>query len=227
MANRRAKKVLLKGSFRRVIIIALVVVAAIFVLNFLGVLDRAGSRAGQFPPNEDMMQVLMTQLSQGPAIAVLDEDTSLTFVYYSDTAALQELTGGKELKPIEDNLFKKGSPNLLYDELIVGRVIKLGSDWSVGSTAVIDEAEKNAYLNSVKGKTAEEKIVAKAAGAQIAFHSMTIGEIRRAGGAYFLLTRERYTLAKDGALSEKEAIFVYELSKSSDGMYVTDFAELQ
>jgi hypothetical protein len=225
MENRKPKK-LLKGNFRRIIIIALVVVAAIFLLNLLGVLDRAGSSGGEYPPNVDMMQVLMTQFSQNKAIADLDEDTSLTFGYYSDAAALQTLTGGRELKPIENNLFKKGSPNLLYDELIVGRVVKLGSDWAAGSTAVIDDPEKVAYLDSVRGKDAEEKIAAKADGAQIAFHSMVIGEIRQTGGDYFLLTKEHYTLAKDGALNEREAVFVYELSKSSGGMYVTDFVEL-
>jgi hypothetical protein len=175
------------------------------------------------PPSEDLAQVIISQYDKNRLIANLEYDPQLTFERMGDI----DMTEGKELSPIEDNLLKKGKDgeNILFDESIIGRLIQFNSDWAEQQN---EEGEKVAE-SIVKGSDVTEKIEEKGCASRVAFHQLDIGAIGRDGKDYYVLTREKYTLADPDTakLTPFEGVYIYKLVSQDDTLLIQDFELLK
>jgi hypothetical protein len=181
----------------------------------------AGCSSGDpVPPNSNFGVLVSGQFSNNDHIAEIDYDPTLTVEQYGAFTIADAST----LNPIEDNLYKKDKDgNLLYDELIVGRVIKFNSDW----VALCNDADESVFESVEAGSDAEGKIAALADGAKVAYHHLTIGQIMQGGkNEFVLLVKENYTLAADGALTPIDSVYVYTLSTKGKSMLITDFEKI-
>jgi hypothetical protein len=206
-----------KKTKRILINVTLVVVtAAIIVAAILLVLDRDKP----IVPAENPSQVLDSMFGLSDSIAEIDYDPALTFENYGDIA----MAGGKELKPLENDLFRKGKDgeNILFDESIVSRVIVFNSNWVDAQNGDSEDV----LASVVKNSEAVDKLKEKGGTAQIAFHRMDIGAIAQDGKNYYILTRENYTMVANGESKPFEGVYAYKLVPKKDQLLIQDFATL-
>jgi hypothetical protein len=148
------------------------------------------------------------------------EDT----LHLSDHASAITIANKAPFEPITNNFMAEGATtndddDLLYDERAIARVIQFNSNWVDFSN---NNARQEVFAN-VNGEQPTNKATAKSDNSQVAFHNLNIGEVLTADNAYFVITHETYTLAKDGVLTPVEGIFVYRLERQGDELLITDF----
>jgi hypothetical protein len=201
-------------------LIAAVVVFDVGIMSFWFL--SSGGNGPKVPPNPDPVALIQSQMSNNRAIAEIGSDSALTFANYPNLT----MVNSSSLKPIENNLLRSGAgPNgsdVLYDEQIVGRALRLNSDW-------VDHLNRgdNAVFASVQeGSSAQTKLTELGAGSLVAYHRLAIGEIRHAGKNYYIITRASYTLTKDGQLDIHDELFVYKLVAQGNTMIVVDFEQV-
>jgi hypothetical protein len=218
--NKQAER---KSHFsRKQIIIGLIVIVLIFDVVILTVGLVGGNTGPKVRPNSDPIALIQGQMSNNRAIAEIGHDSALTFANYPDLT----IVNAASLKPIENNLLKSGGgpdgSDSLYDEQIVGRVLKFNSDWvdylNKSSQAVFESVQENS--------PAQTKATELGAGSLVAFHRLAIGEIRHAGKNYYLIARASYTLTKDGKLDIHDDVFVYKLVAQGNTMLIADFEQI-
>jgi hypothetical protein len=207
---------------RKQIIIALFVVIFVFDAIVMS-LWYFGNRSGPaVPPNPEPYSLIQSQMSNNRSIAEVGYDSALTFANYSNLAIVNTAS----LKPIENNLLKSGGApgggDSLYDEQIVGRVLKLNSDW----VNYLNRGDQTVLASVQEGSAAQAKLTELGAGSLVAYHRLAIGEIRRSGKNYYLITQASYTLTKDGQLDIHDELFVYKLVARGATMLVVDFEQI-
>ncbi|MDR1028379.1 MAG: hypothetical protein LBL63_03055 [Clostridiales Family XIII bacterium] len=202
-----------------ILAITICALAAIVIVAVVVLLYDPGEAVA--PPG-DIDRVILSQYDKNTAIATLAYDPDLTF----DNQGGLTIADAEKLKPIENDLFRNGKDgaDILYTENIIGRVIQFGSDWvsarNDGDDKVFSSVAPN--MNS----DVEKKLKEKGGTAQIAFHRMDIGEIAHDGDDYYILTKETYTMAEDGALTPFEGVYAYRLTPKKDGLLIRDFEAL-
>jgi hypothetical protein len=194
----------------------------IFDVVILTIGALGGNTGTKVPPNPDPIALIQGQVSNNRNIAKIGHDRELTFANYPDLAIVNTAS----LKPIENNLLRSGGgpdgKDSLYDEQIVGRVLKFNSDWvdylNKSSQAIFESVQENS--------PAQTKVAELGAGSLVAYHQFAIGEIRHAGKNYYLITQASYTLTKDGKLDIHDDVFVYKLVAQGNTMLIVDFEQL-
>jgi hypothetical protein len=236
----KAPKVVLNRKFITIAIAIVLVIAVVCILIFTGNEEKV------IPPNANYGVLVMGQLDKNEYIADITYDPALTI----ENNAAAALASAGELKPIENNFFKRDKDNdvdLLYDELIVGRVIQFNSDWVAYCNTAADQYADEAAIKaattaaeaSIKdGSSAVAKLPELAPpGAEgtelagqktkVAYHRLTIGQIMQGEkGDFVILVREYYTLMTGGTQSQVDNVYLYTLSAKGKSMLITDFIKL-
>jgi hypothetical protein len=224
-SNRNGRKVRRRRSrgvgrnfYAKILPIALVAAVAIggaliFFLLFSSSKDVA--------PNSDLEAVIMSQSANNETIGDIGWDAGVKFADHKT-----EMVKNASLQPIENNFAGEGESkadddDLLYDELAIGRVMKYNSDWVKYSLEGDDSV-----FDSVSGKAVKEKVIARNDGAQVAFHSLKVGEVKMDGNSCYVIVNERYTLAKDGGITPVENVVIYELKEKGNTLYIKDFEKV-
>jgi hypothetical protein len=209
---------------RKQILIALIAFVVIFDAAVMSIWFLGGRGGPSVPPHDDFSTLIQGQMPNNRHINEIGYDSALTFANYPDLT----IVNTSSLKPIENDLFKSGAgpdgTDLLYDELIVGRALKLNSDWVdyLNST----QSNQSVFTSVKENSTAQTKITELGAGSMVAYHRFAIGEIRHVGKNYYLITRANYTLTQAGQLDIHDDIFVYKLTAQGSTMVVTDFEQI-
>jgi hypothetical protein len=208
---------------RKQLIIGLIAAVLVFDVGLVSFWFLSGGGGGpSVPPNPDSYALIEGQMSNNKRIAEIGYDSTLTFANYPNLT----IANASSLKPIENNLLKSGGApsgaDALYDEQIVGRVLKLNSDW-VDHLNLSDSA---VYTSVQEGSSAQAKLTELGAGSLVAYHRLAIGEIRHTGKNYYIITRASYTLSKDGQLDIHDELFVYKLIAQGNTMVVVDFEQI-
>jgi hypothetical protein len=201
------------------LLIALVVIFDVVILT-IGYLSNKNSV--KTPANTDPIALIQSQMSNNKTIAEIGHDSALIFANYPDLT----IANAASLKPIENNLLKSGGgpdgKDSLYDEQIVGRVLKFNSDW----VDYLNKSSQTVFESVQENSPAQTKIAELGAGSLVAYHRLAIGEIRHTGKNYYLITRASYTLTKDGQLDIHDDIFVYKLVAQGTTMLIVDFEQI-
>jgi hypothetical protein len=218
-AKRRARH---RGRFgRKQIIIVLIAVVLFFDVGIMTFWFSKGGGAS-VPPNPDPYALIQGQMSNNRTIAVIGYDHALTFASYPDLT----IVNTSSLKPISNNLLKRGAAadgsDVLYDEQIVGRVLKFNSDW----VDYLNDGNRTALGSIQESSPAATKLAELGTDSQIAYHRLVIGEIRHIGKNYYIITRASYTLTGGGQLDIHDDIFVYKLVASQNTMLIVDFEQI-
>jgi hypothetical protein len=208
---------------RQQVVIALIAVVVIFDMAIATFLYFGGGRGGpSVPPNPDPYALIQSQMSNNRTIAEVGQDSTLTFANYTNLSIVNTAS----LKPIENNLLRsEAGPNgadVLYDEQIVGRVLKLNSDW----VDHLNRGDQSVFSSVQADSGAYSKIDELGKGSLVAYHRLAIGEIRHTGKNYYIITRASYTLTKDGQLDIHDELFVYKLVVEGNSLLVADFEQL-
>jgi hypothetical protein len=215
---------------RKQVILGLIAVFLIFDVGLFSWLFISGKlNLRGVLPNADTAELVRGQLSNNQWIARIGyDDTTLTFANITELTpnhADLTLVNTSSLKPIENDLFKGGAgpdgADLLYDEVIVGRVIKLNSDW----VDYLNEGKDGVFSSLQPGSPAQTKLIDLGAGSRIAFHQLAIGEIRHSGRNFYLIAKATFTLSTEGKLDIHEEVFVYKLVARGNTMVVSDFEQ--
>lgn len=220
----------------KMIILALIIVIIIFIA--MTIIFVIGDNSGEKVPPGNTFDVVNSHFGIVSNINSIKYDPQLTF----ESAGKVDLSGAKGLKPIENNILKKakgkGSKDILFDSEIVKRVILFDSSWAKNQTAFAQkliggsgDEKAGATLDEKsvsKNSEAADKLKKRGGKAQVAFHDLDFGAIAKGSGKnYFVLVREKYTLADQGKLYPKESIVCYKLVPSGDEMIVEDYQELK
>jgi hypothetical protein len=115
------------------------------------------------------------------------------------------------------------------DTTAVQDVIGANNAWVAQATGNPNSAGSlDGYLSTDKSSTAANDFATKANGAQVAFHTMAIGPVEAStnGASIYIFTREQYTLAANGQLTQVDNYFVYRLSKSNGQLAIASMTEL-
>ena len=217
---------LLGGDRRwlKIVILALLAVIVVFIiLTIIFVLN--GNSKDALPPS-NIQELLNKHFGEEKGIANIYYDPQLTI----DMAGTLKMSGAKDLKPIPDDLMKKGkkkdgSDNLLYDDLIVGRIIKYNSDL----VSYANFKKKGVFKSLKKGSNAEDftkKFVKKR---KMAYHGLTFGEIVKGSKKYyFALVSENYSTINLETFETKEVTinYVYKLVPNKDTMLIEDIEQV-
>jgi hypothetical protein len=207
---------------RKQILIALIAVVLIFDAAVMSLWFFGGGGGPSVPPHDDFSTLIQGQMSNNRNIHEIGYDSALTFANYPDLT----IVNTSSLKPIENDLFKSGAgpdgTDLLYDELIVGRALKLNSDWD----DYLNRGSQSVFTSVKENSEAQTKITELGAGSMVAYHRLAIGEIRHVGKNYYLITRANYTLTQAGQLDIHDDIFVYKLTAQGGTMVVVDFEQI-
>jgi hypothetical protein len=208
---------------RKQLIIGLIAAVLVFDVGLVSFWFFSGGGGGpSVPPNPEPYALIQGQMSNNRTIAEIGYDSTLTFANYTNLT----IVNTSSLKPIENNLLKSGAgpngSNVLYDEQIVGRVLRLNSDW-VNHLNLADSA---VFASVQEGSSAQTKLAELGAGSLVAYHRLAIGEIRHTGKNYYIITRASYTLTKDGQLDIHDDLFVYKLVAQGNTMVVVDFEQI-
>jgi hypothetical protein len=210
---------------------ALILVLALIVVIALGVILIARGSGGVvevIAPNADPSRAIVSQYNNNEYIAAggIEYNAALTF---GESTSGSALLGGKNLAALENNFLKKDGSggDILVDETVYGRILKFNSDW-IGMSLTEGEitGEEEVFDSLVAKGDAQEKLGEKADGAQVAFHNLQIGNIFQSGNDYYVLTNEKYTLAKDGTLSPYEGVYLYKLVPKGDTLLIDDYEAL-
>jgi hypothetical protein len=203
---------------RKQIIIGLIIFILIFDVALVTFLFGRGE-GSNVPPHSDPYALIQGQMSNNRNIAEVGYDSALTFANYTDLT----IVNTSSLKPIENDLLKSGAgpggADVFYDEQIVGRILKLNSDW----VNYLNQGDKSIFSSVQEGSAAQTKLTELGAGSGIAYHRIALGEIRHTGKNYYIIARASYTLTKDGQLDIHDDLFIYKLGVQSNGMIVVDF----
>ncbi|MDR2196403.1 MAG: hypothetical protein LBO07_00320 [Coriobacteriales bacterium] len=207
---------------RKQIIIGLIALIFIFDMGVMSIWYFGNKSGPAVPPNSNPYALIQSQMGNNHSIAEVGYDSALTFANYTNL----EIVNTASLKPIENNLLKSGGApdgaDSLYDEQIVGRVLKFNSDW----TAYLNRAEQTVFSSVQEGSVAQTKVAELGAGSLVAYHRIAIGEIRRSGKNYYLITQASYTLTKNGQLEIHDELFVYKLVARGATMLIVDFEQI-
>jgi hypothetical protein len=213
---------------RKQILVALIavflLVDAVLAFAFLGSGRLFGGSGGEsVEPYTDQVALIQGQMAYNRNIYEIGYDEGLTFANYPNLT----IVNTSSLKPIENDLLKAaGGPDgedLLYDELIIRRILKLNSDW----IDHINRGDQSVFTSVQEGSEAQPKLVELAADASGAsYHRLAIGEMRHVGKNYYLITRATYTLTKAGQLDIHDDILVYKLVAQGDTMLVVDIEQI-
>jgi hypothetical protein len=205
---------------RKQIIVGLIIFIIVFDVALVGLLFL--NRGGNAPPHTDPYALIQGQMSNNRAIAEVGYDSALTFANYTDLT----IVNTSSLKPIENDLLKSGAgpdgKDVYYDEQIVGRILKLNSDW----VSHLNQGDQAVFSSVREGSAAQSKLAELGAGSGVAYHRLAIGEIRHTGKNYYIITRASYTLTKDGQLDIHDDLFVYKLIAQNNTMIVIDFEQI-
>ena len=208
----------------KIIILALVVVIIVFIA--LTIIFVVSGNHGEPVPPSNMQDVLNKHFGEEKGIANVEFDPSMTI----DKVGKLKMSGAGNLKPITDNLMKKGkkkdgSDGLLFDDQIVGRIIKYNSDLVSYANDEVDDV-----FDSVKKKSQAEEFTKKIVDKRhIAYHNLVFGEILRGSKKnYFALVSENYTTIN---LDTSEAIevtinYVYKLIPDGNTMIIEDIEKV-
>ncbi|MDR1185167.1 MAG: hypothetical protein LBK67_10295 [Coriobacteriales bacterium] len=208
---------------RKQLIIGLIAAVLVFDVGLVSFWFLGGGGNGpSVPPNPDPYALISSQMSNNKRIAEIGYDSTLTFANYPNLT----IANASSLKPIENNLLKSGGApgggDALYDEQIVGRALRLNSDW-VDHLNLSDSA---VFASVQEGSNAQTKLAELGAGSLVAYHRLAIGEIRHTGKNYYIITRASYTLTRDGQLDIHDELFVYKLVAQGNTMVVVDFEQI-
>jgi hypothetical protein len=211
-----------KRFSRKRFLLALIAFIVVFDTVILSLWFFGGGNEPNVPPHTDPAVLIQGQMSNNKGIAEIGYDSALTFANHTDLT----IVNTSSLKPIENDLFKSGAgpgeADLLYDELIVGRTLKLNSDWIY----LLNQNDQAVFASVKADSPAYTKISELGAGAVVAYHRLAIGEIRHIGKTFYIITRATYTLTHGGQLDIHDDIFVYKLSAQGNTMVVTDFEQI-
>jgi hypothetical protein len=208
---------------RRNFIIGFIALIVLFDVVIMSIVFFSGI-GPKVAPSADPVKLIQEQLPIENTIPEIGYDTSLTFANHTDLT----IANTASMKPIENNLLKKGAgPNgsdLLYDALIVNRILRLNTDWidylNQGNEKVFES------LSTDPKAPAKEKLIALGNGSMIAYHRIALGEIRHIGSRYYILAQASYILVRDGQQEAFDDVFVYELIRQGDTMVVSDFERI-
>jgi len=219
--NRKKRK---SHTFLRLTLI--VVLAVVFLAFDVGVLIAWNFRepAKVVAPSSDPIGLIKRQLETGAGenIPVVGFDTNLMF------AKLDGITivSTSKLTPIENNFYKVSSnplgSDLLYDEMIVNRVIRFNSEW----ISYVNKGDQKIFTSIASGGKAESKIKELGAGAKLDYFRLAIGEIQYTGKSYYVVAQINYGLTVSSQLKIYNDVFVYELVAKDDTMLVKDFEQV-
>jgi hypothetical protein len=174
--------------------------------------------------NPDPIALIQQQLPVENIIPEIGYDSSLTFANHTNLT----IANTASMKPIENNLFKKGAgtdgSDLLYDALTVNRVLRLNTDWieylNQGNQRVFDS------LATDPKYPAKTKLLALGGESQIAYHRIALGEIRHIGSKYYILAQASYILVHNGQHESFNDLFVYEIIAQGNTLVVSDFERI-
>ncbi|MDR0350158.1 MAG: hypothetical protein LBH64_01240 [Coriobacteriales bacterium] len=162
------------------------------------------------PLNANTHALIQSQMDNNQTIAEIGYDSALTFARYPNLSTVNT----SSLKPIENNLLKParepGEVNVLYDEQIVGRVLKFNSDL----VDYLNEGDTAVFNSVVAGSSAAVKLDEFAKDASVAFHRLALGEMRHIGQNYYLIARASYTLTRERQFDIHDEVFAYRLVAS-------------
>lgn len=201
--------------------VLVIIVLAIVIYNL--VVPNNATTGSQEPtktvaPTQDIDAVIRSQSTGTEHIGAINWDPALAFAGQTLT-----IVDASTLQPIENDFMAEGptaadADDLLFDQAAVARVITFNSNW-----VTYCNEDGQAVFESAVGDSLTEKVVARTDGSQLAFHSLAIGQIMVSGNNYYVITRETYTLAKDGVLTPVEGVVVYKLERQGDELLIADF----
>jgi hypothetical protein len=212
-----------KNLNRRNFIIGFIALIVVFDIVILSVVFFSGI-GPKVAPNSDPKELIRGQLPIENAIPEVGYDPALSFANHTDLT----IANTSSMKPIENNLFKKGGApdgsDLLYDAMIVNRVLRLNTDWidylNQGNQKVFES------LSSDPKDPAKQKLIELGGNSQIAYHRIALGEIRHIGSKYYIITQASYILVHDGQQEIFDDLFVYELIKQGNTLVVANFERI-
>jgi hypothetical protein len=207
---------------RKQIIIGLIAFVMVFDVVILSVGLLGGAGGQKVAPHSDPIALIQSQMANNKAIAEIGHDSALTFANYTNLT----IVNSSSLKPIDNDLLKSaGESNgrdALYDEQIVGRILKLNSDW----VSYLNQEDQSVFTSVEEGSPAQTKLAELGAHSLVAYHRLAMGEIRHSGKNYYIITQASYTLTKEGQLDIHDDVFVYKLVPQDDTMIVVDFEQI-
>lgn len=222
-SNRHSKRTQVKRPrYHKQILIACIVVFLLLDLAILG-FARFQKPAEVVAPSTDSLSLIAKELSSADIdgnIAQVGYDTSLTFASI-DSLTFTDIS---QLQPIEDDLYKKeGGPDgsdLLYDEMIVWRIINFNSTW----VDYLNKGARNVYSSVETSSAAETKLADMGVGSKVSFARLSFGEIRHIDNDYFIIVQADYSLIGTDNQSEIHSdVYVYHLVPSGNTMLIVDF----
>lgn len=220
----------------KLLILALIAVIIIFiVVTIIVVVSNRGDGTGVAPRN--MQDILNKRFGQEQGIALVDFNPLLTI----DKAGNIKMVKATDLKPITEDLMKKGkqevkedkwleSDSLLYDDQIVGTIIKYNSDLvSYINPDKSGKVSQKVFDSVKKGSPAEEFTKTIAKKSRIAYHALVFGAIVKGSGKnYYALVQEHYTIINIDTSkgTEQKINYVYKLTRNGDKMVIEDIEKV-
>lgn len=212
-----------KPSNRRTFIIGVIILIVVFDVGVLGVWAISNGGKSE-PPSSNPVALIQSQLPPENIIPEIGYDSSLTFATHPEIS----IANASSMKPIENNLYKRGAgpggSDLLYDALAVNRVLRLNTDW----IQYLNQGNENVFesVSSDAKYPARQKLIELGNDSQIAFHRIALGEISHIGNKYYILAQVNYILIKSGQQEGFSNLFVYELIRSNNTLVITNFEQL-
>jgi hypothetical protein len=141
-------------------------------------------------------------------IATIDYSSALTYELegQSHTAAL-------EAAPIGNNFFKNNTDGVAIgiDTTAMETVINANIAWVNLSNGVDTPTAEQNLRALLTGDDAFAQFQSKNKGSQVAFSTLSVGEVRMQGNTVHLLTHEKYALAANGMVESLDYKFSYTL----------------
>jgi len=213
-----------KPRFHKQILIIMSAVFLVFDLAMLGIWGLQRPEA-MVPPSADPATLISKQLITSDLdhnISLVGYDTTLSFANLQGLTIIPDLS---LLQPIENNLYKKaaasGGSDLLYDEMIVWRIISFNSTW----VEFLNDGARNVYSSVETASTAEAKVAQLGRDSRIYLTRLSFGEIGHIDQTYYIIVQADYTLFNGEQADVHTDIFVYQLIPKGNTMLIEDFQQ--
>jgi hypothetical protein len=228
------------------VLIAVILAFDVLIVGLAFSLGGGSPFKEKIAPNTNPVQLVQSQLRWNTHIPETGYDSALTKENYGASFTIVD---PDKLKPLYDpidpsdeskwlnNYFRDGvseaivtNPDgttttetkkvkLLYDEVTVGRIIKLNCDWIDYANDGVDTV----FESTRSGSKAEAYYKDLAEGGKVNINQLAFGTIYRDGNTVYALVHMRYTVTKPAANTVYDVVFLYKLVRSGGTLVVSDF----